>query len=143
MRKDQHRRALVPAVSLLGALLAFSLATSPSSADPPAKGCVNLVVFSTNIARYGGSATRIPAAGFERARQLLENARSHAPVESDAAFFDEMPDGSSAIVFAKGECVSAILLTPPSVPRAALKAVLFDEKPTPKNDALPPGMVRA
>jgi len=143
MRKDQHRRGLSPVVSLLGALLAFGLATSPSSADPPAKGCVNLVAFSASIARHGGSATRIPATGFEKARLLLDKAPNHAPVEADAAFFDEMPDGSSAIVFAQGTCVSAILLTPPSIPKTALKQILFDEKPGPKEETLPPGMARA
>ena len=144
MRIDQHKRGVILAATLLGALLAASIESSPSAAQMSDKSCVNLVGFSANIARYGGSATRIPATGFQRAREILDKTPNHATIEADSAFFDEMPDGSSAIVFAKGPCVAAIMLTPPFVPRATVKAILFDEKPAaPKEETLPPGMSRA
>ena len=146
MRRARNWPGLVPAAAFLAgiSLIGMTTASSPTSA---ADKCLKLEAFSANIIGHGGSATVIPAAGFLKAQQLLQKTSTHEAVEADAAYFDEMPDGSSAIVFANKSCISAIWLTPPFVPRATLKAMLLEDKPQAPvpagEERLAPGMARA
>jgi len=128
---------MVPAKIIVAALLAFAVTTGAARAEPSEKKCLDVTGFSTNIVGHGGKSTLIPAAGFARAQELLSHAPGHEKVEADQAYFDEMPDGSSGIVFAKGKCVSAILLTPSFVPQATLKAILLNPNPSLPHDTAP------
>ena len=146
MRKVRNWPGLIPAAALLAGLSAIGMTTAPSPTSA-ADNCLKLEAFSANIISHGGSTTVIPAAGFLKARQLLQKTSTHEAVEADAAYFDEMPDGSSGIVFANKSCISAIWLTPPFVPRATLKSMLLEDKPQAPVPAgeqpLAPGMARA
>ena len=131
MCKDQDRRSPVLAIVSLTALLTLGAGVNLSPAIAGSNDCIKLEAFSANIAKRGGTASLLPAASFAKARKLLDLTPGHSAIEADAAYFDEMPDGSSGITFGSKGCVSAVWLTPPFVPRASLKALLFEEKPQP------------
>jgi hypothetical protein len=97
--------------------------TSQAEAD---ENCIRIGSFLTKLARRGGTSTAIPAAGFSKAQVLL---RAHGNPRTDAAYFEQMPDGSSGIAFADKGCLSAFWPAPPFVPRSTLKQMLFEVVP--------------
>ena len=127
MRQHQVRLG----VALVGATLTtlFLVGIEPGTARTTATGkeCIKADAFSENLVKHGGISTAIPAAGFLKARLLLEQAPDHP--RADTAYFEEMADGSSGIAFAEKGCLSALWLAPPFVSSIMLKQMLFEGRP--------------
>lgn len=124
------RAGFVLALIILLALLALVLGwvMMPVKAHAATGKCIKPAAFLASLSRSGGTATPVPSANYPKARRLLELAAKASPPASDTAWLQEMPDGSSGIVFAAKGCVSTLWLTPPFVPLTALKSVLLREK---------------
>ena len=123
---DMSRLVLIAAA--LTVLVVTPSGARMSRAAGAGTACIKIEVFAANLAGQGGSSTPVSPAGLAKARALLKKAPRH-PL-ADAAYFEEMTDGSSGVVFARKGCISAIWLAPAFMPKASLRAEFLGGRPS-------------